>query len=131
LGWLVTIGLFSLMIPDFLVRPDAEITHFGICLNNDEFQPVPEVPIELERFYICGLIEGTTRRNGSLGIRREGRPVLSQDFSEPPGYFFVPVRLADRFTEGRYQVDIGYARRTLVSTQVSIVKTSKTAQMGR
>ena len=113
LAWLMIVGIMWMTSGAVFVY-DSQITQFGICLDDASFNPVDIVPMSAGAFYVCGLVEGTTIRPGSLIVKRGASPVYSDDLALPLGYFYLRVPLTAAFIPGEYYTQIGDARKTLV-----------------
>ncbi|MBK8050286.1 MAG: hypothetical protein IPK16_26190 [Anaerolineales bacterium] len=121
LSWLVIV-LIMWMTKGAVFVYDSRITQFGICLEDSTFKPVDVVPISAGGFYVCGLVEGTTIRPGSLIVRRGTSPVYGESLTLPVGYFYLRVPLTEAFIPGAYYTHIGYARETLVEARFVVFK---------
>lgn len=100
---------------------NSRVTQFGICTDNRQLEFIHRVDMSRDRFYVCGKIEGTAYRSGSLAIMFNGRSIHSENFWRQPGVFFVPVDITDRFPAGEYVAELAASRKTLASAQFTII----------
>ena len=120
LSWLAIIVVMRLFRGPVFVF-DSKITQFGICLDDSGFSPVESVPASAGVFYVCGSVEGTTVRPGSLIIEGPTRPVYSANLTLPLGDFYQRIQITDAFVPGNYITSFGDARKTLAQAQFVIV----------
>ena len=99
---------------------DAEISELAICLDT-EYRPVSRVPASSDTVYLCGRIEGTPPRPGSLYLFHGNRVIYTTDFNHSPGQFFqqLPARRLEE--AGSYRVEIWYAREVLARTEFLVI----------
>ena len=118
---LVIIGYVAGGLPS-IPRYDAQITAMGICLNESSFSPVASIPDDVNQFYLCGTVEGKTKRTGTLYLFAENTVVFQDGVTVMPGACFIPLVATefDSFKPGTYYVEINYAKQTLAKTKFEV-----------
>jgi hypothetical protein len=102
---------------------DSKFTQLGICLHDEQLNPVETVATSISRFYVCGMVEGTTYRTGTMYIFYEDTVVFQESLKVQPGAFFLtltPQRFA-QFQPGNYRIEIGYQRQVLIQTEFTVI----------
>lgn len=109
--------LISIMTGYFAPLQTSEVISFGTCTQNHRYEPVSVTYEDLEVLYICGILEGRTRRYLGFSMFHEGQRVFYQKINVQPGTFFIPVQAPDlRFIQvsvfpvGEYQISFSYER---------------------
>lgn len=120
LGLVITVMLVYIFVP----ARDAEISRIGVCLQDLTFNPTEIILESQGRFYICGLIQGTTKYSGTLSVRQygEAKALLVEPFSSPPGYFYVPIEMSSEFRPGEYVAQIKFTRDFVTAIQFRIIE---------
>lgn len=109
-------------MPDY----DAEITAMGVCLHNSTFSPVASIANDINQFYLCGVVEGTTNLSGTLYLFF-GETVIYQDgVTVNPGEFFLQISTTelDSFHSGLYRAEINYAKQLLAEVTFEVIDES-------
>jgi hypothetical protein len=102
---------------------DSKITQLGVCLDPTQLAPVESVPIDIDQFYLCGTVEGTTFRTGTLYIFYLNEVVFQDGVKLDPGAFFLPIS-PDQFeisVSGRYRAEVRY-RQVLAKTEFTLTR---------
>jgi len=99
---------------------DAHLVEFKVCLTDTAYNPVKEIPIGGDYFYLCGKVVGSTGQPGSLLVRHNNRPVYSHSSTFGPGVFFQKIKMTDRFVIGEYEAVFAYSRQKLASVIFTI-----------
>lgn len=118
IGFVITVGLLTVS-GQFVFDVNADVTELAVCLDQT-FEPVDAILISRGQFYICGIIEGTTRYSASLAILKDGRSIYAENFEGLPGYFYVPIDITSEFTPGKYTANLRKSRRLVAETNFSI-----------
>ncbi|MCX6045664.1 MAG: hypothetical protein NT075_11180 [Chloroflexi bacterium] len=101
---------------------DAHITALGVCLNNTAYAPVPLLSTDTQKFYWCGIVEGTTYGTGTLYLFYEDKVVFQQSLKVELGHFFLPVltKEFDVYKPGHYRVEIRAEKQTIAETEFTV-----------
>lgn len=102
---------------------DARVTELGLCLDSAEYAPIQAVPTDVDPVYLCGSVEGTTDRSGTLYIFYDDLVVFQTGVSLAPGLFSLPLspKQFDSFAPGSYRAEIWYAKLVIAQTQFRVV----------
>lgn len=102
---------------------DAEITELGVCLNNTAYLPVRSLPIDIQQFYWCGTVKGTTHSTGTLYLFYENKVIFQQSVEVKPGHFFLPVatKRFDVYQLGNYRAEIRATQQIVAKTEFAVV----------
>jgi hypothetical protein len=119
LGWLIII-LAIWMRSGNPFWSDAHLIEFNVCLTDTAYNPVEEIPIGSDYFYLCGKVVGPTGQPGSLLVRHNNRPFFSHSSTFGPGVFFQKIKMTDRFVIGEYEAIFAYSRQQLASVIFTI-----------
>lgn len=122
-GFMGVLAIIFYATGAWVFSENAEITELGVCLNNAQYTPVQSLSTDIQQFYWCGVVKGTTYRTGGLYLYYENKVIFQQNIKVQPGYFFLPVSTAqfDVFQPGRYHADIGAERQILAKTEFTVV----------
>lgn len=104
------------------ISKDARFVEFRVCLDKDNYQPTDIVALGEKVIYICGVIEGKGILQGVLHIYQDDRLIYSRLFDNFAGTYFEEVYFKDGVGEGRYTVDIFYAKQVIAKTHFTVVE---------
>lgn len=109
--------LISIMTGYFAPLQTSQVTSFGICTHNHRYEPVSIADKDLQVLYICGVLEGPTRRYLGFSMFYREQRVFYQKINVQPGTFFIPVKApalrfiqVQAFPNGEYQISFSYER---------------------
>jgi|GEM_PF-3479779 len=121
--WLTILGACYItgIIPP-LASYNADITKFSLCLDNLGYTPISTIPKPTDKFYLCGVVEGTTNRPGTLYLFYEDTVIFQKGLELKPGNFsvLIVIEQLDSFQVGSYRVDIRYEKQILAETSFQV-----------
>lgn len=72
---------------------NARIAEAGVCTTDTAYQPVEEIPAELQTLFVCGMVEGTTKKLVSFHLYYNSKHVAQESSVYlDPGVFFYPAK---------------------------------------
>lgn len=115
---IVTVSILMMIVTGtFAPLQTSIVTEVGICMGEDVYEQVLVIPTDTDILYICGTLEGDTKRYVGFDMLYSDKSVFFQSLNLPPGEFYVPVKATDlhyvdmsRFPEGNYRGNISYSR---------------------
>lgn len=126
---IIVVLLISIIAGYFAPLQESRVVEFGICTQATEVEPVVEIPKGTEILWICGTLEGKTKRYLSFNIFYQEQGVYYRGGNFNPGLFFIPVEANDlhfisasQFKEGAYRVTFAYARDAVKTIPFSVAQ---------
>ena len=126
--WLSIAFIFVLLNAIFYITgvsrigSTVQLVEFNICLNDNVYEPVTEVPEGTRVLFICGVAEGEGSGGGSWYLYRHEQMIRDRAINYYEGTFFDEVRFGEGLISGHYRLDIVSARRIIAETEFNVVE---------
>lgn len=121
--WLAILGAcYAIGIIPPLASYHAEITKFGVCLDEPGDTPISTILKDVDKFYLCGTVEGTTNLEGTLYLFYADTVIFQKVLELKLGNFSVPIAVEqlDDFQAGSYRAEIAYEKQILAATSFQV-----------
>jgi hypothetical protein len=109
--------LISIVTGYFAPLQTSRVTAFGVCTQEGSYAPISALTTNIETLYICGILEGNTKRYLTFSMFYGDQYVSGTSQNLSPGVFFIPVEATglqfirvSSFPKGDYRLDYSYAR---------------------
>jgi hypothetical protein len=121
--WLAILGAcYATGIIPPLANYHADITKFGACLDEPGDTPISTILKDVDKFYLCGTVEGTTNLEGTLYLFYADTVIFQKGLALKLGNFSVPIAVEqlDDFLVGSYHAEIAYEKQILAATSFQV-----------
>ena len=115
-------SLIAVVSGTFVPLQTSTLSEFGVCLQDEVYDPVNAVPTDVVTLYICGILDGETKRSVAFEVFYSDKPIYYTERSWPPVEFFSPIHASqlryvdvDKFPQGEYRIDAVYSREPFAS----------------
>ncbi|MFN8470229.1 MAG: hypothetical protein U0X20_32040 [Caldilineaceae bacterium] len=120
--FLAMLGLTTCVVTGYFVpRQTSTITEVGICETDKQYSPVAKVTLPVDNLFICGVIEGSTRRSVWFYIYDQDRAIAHMSGTVGPGPFFISrIAWISPLAPGNYRIEAGYEKPVVIRSKFDV-----------